>query len=404
LNEKGTLSATASWSSAEDDISRAMAWGDYDHDGRLYLAVGNLNAANRLYRNVGGESMFELAWSSDEQDGTSSVAWGDYDNDGYLDLAFGNREQVVGQPNRIYRNNSGVLSNNALWSSTEEDLTNWVGWADYDNDGDLDLAAGNGANAEPRANRLYRNNNEPMSESSVWQSTESEQSTAVAWGDYDSDGVLDLVVANLSENEPNRLYRNQNGVLEPNPVWSSNGAYTTTSLAWGDYDADGDLDLLVGNAGLNQIYRNDNGVLSTSAVWSSSEGDFTSSVAWADYDGDGDLDFAVGSDFLILSTPSRLYRNDGVDEDDVPLFTVAWNSSIGIDNTQSVAWGDYDSDGDLDLLLGNSEHSLGLGVSDAQPNRLYRNDNGTLTQTAVWSSTEADSTQSLGRCGFRWRS
>lgn len=396
LNNSGILSNTPAWASVEHDVSTEVAWGDYDNDGRLDLAVGNLNVANRVYRNVGGSTMFQLVWSSSEEDDTWSVAWGDYDNDGDLDLVSSNRQQVSGQPNRIYRNDGGTLSTNAVLSSTELELTNWVGWADYDYDGDLDLAVGNGSVSEARANRLYRNDNEPLAESAAWQSNESESSRVMAWGDYDSDGDLDLVVGNLSSGEQNHLYRNNNGTVDPNPVWSSSEADQTSSLAWGDYDADGDLDLLVGNTGqANRVYRNDDGTLTTSAVWSSSESELTLSVAWGDYDGDGDLDFALGNDFLLSPGPNRVYRNDGVDKNGVPIFTIGWESGEIADNTHNIAWGDYDGDGDLDLLVGNHEHSLQLGVGNAQPNRLYRNDNGTLTPSAVWSSAETDNTLSV---------
>ena len=55
-------------------------------------------------------------------------------------------------------------------------------------------------------------------------------------------------------------------------VWSSAEADNTTSVAWGDYDGDGDLDLAVGNWGQpNRLYRNDGGSLATAAVWSSAE-------------------------------------------------------------------------------------------------------------------------------------
>ncbi len=209
-----------------------------------------------------------------------------------------------------------------------------------------------------------------------WSSAEADSTTSVAWGDVDNDGDLDLAVGNYAM--PNRLYRNEGGSLSESAVWSSADADETTSVAWGDVDNDGDLDLAVGNAfAPSRLYRNESGSLSESAVWSSADADETTSVAWGDVDNDGDLDLAVGN----YGMPSRLYRNEGGSLSE----SAAW-SSAETSNTVSVAWGDVDNDGDLDLAVGNY----------ARLSRLYRNESGSLSENAVWSSAEgANGTTSL---------
>jgi hypothetical protein len=382
-NDAGTLTAITVWSSNESDSTLSVAWGDVDGDGDLDLAAGNTGQPNRLYRNDNGTLTASAVWSSSESDYTHSVAWGDVDGDGDLDLAAGN----TGQPNRVYRNDNGTLTASAVWSSSESDYTYSVAWGDVDGDGDLDLAAGN--TGQP--NRVYRNNGGTLTASAIWSSMESASTQSVAWGDVDGDGDLDLAVGNAGA--PNRVYQNDNGTLTASAIWSSSVSEGTTSVAWGDVDGDGDLDLAVGNAELamdlamgngapNRLYRNNAGTLTATAVWSSSERDNTVSVAWGDVDGDGDLDLAVGNADVPMgdhATPNRLYRNDN----GTLTASAVWSSSES-DGTWSVAWGDMDGDGDLDLAVGNGN------VTDGAPNRVYQNDNGTLTASAVWSSNAAN--------------
>ncbi|NJN68619.1 MAG: VCBS repeat-containing protein [Chloroflexaceae bacterium] len=350
-------------------------WGDIDNDGSPDLLAGNDTSLSKLYHNNNGTLAEQgTAWNTMEGNLTTSVAWGDIDNDGDLDLVIGND----GQPNHLYLNDALGLRHRASWTAADEHDTSSVAWGDVDGDGDLDLAVGNGRKIPGypgQANALYRNDNGTLTTGAVWSSEETDDTTSIAWGDMDGDGDLDLAAGN--DGEPNRLYRNDDGTLTTGAVWSSLEDEQTTSVAWGDVDGDGDLDLVVGNDDEpNRLYRNQGGTLTPGAVWGTAESDDTTSVAWGDVDGDGDLDLVVGNEYA----PNRLYRNHR----GTLQTTAAWSSSE-IDHTTSVALGDYDGDGDLDLAVGN----------DYQPNRLYRNDHGTFTSNGVWRSLEAERTSGV---------
>jgi hypothetical protein len=223
------------------------------------------------------------------------VAWGDWDGDGDLDLAVGNFH-AMGEVNQVYGNDGGSFS--LAWESTgDAKITSSAVWGDWDGDGDLDLAVGNGAVDHPEVNQVYENEGGTLS--LAWESTgDRVWTTSVAWGDWDGDGDLDLAAGNGDiYGELNQVYQNEG--INLSLAWESTGdKRRTTSLAWGDWDGDGDLDLAVGNhmypSAVNQVYGNDGGNLSL--AWESvADERFTNSVAWGDWDGDGDLDLAVGN-------------------------------------------------------------------------------------------------------------
>ncbi len=194
---------------------------------------------------------------------------------------------------------------------------------------------------------------------------------ANAFADFDNDGDLDLFVG--FDGKPNRLYRNDKGVFVD--VAAAAGVADvrpTRAVAWGDFDADGDSDLLVGftpspGASVLKVYRNNTGafadvtkdaglVVATGAV---------RQPAWVDVDADGDLDLFIA----YRDRANVLYRNDAGRFSDVA-------ASLGIADarhTVGAVWFDFDEDGDLDLADGNM---------DGDANGLFRNDGGKFTDVA----------------------
>jgi hypothetical protein len=342
-----------------------VIWGDYDGDGDLDVLVAGAGkqdvAFTTIYNNAGGvftNSGINLLGLS-----RASAAWGDYDNDGDFDLAMTGLTTVGVATTRIYHNDGGTFT--AIPGSFLGVFAGNVSWADYDNDGDLDLLITGVTSSTPgaaAATRLYRNDGGVFN--SVAHVFPDCYLGAVAWGDYDNDGDLDVVITGTESTGAlvSGLWRNDNGTFTD--AGANLPGMDLGFAVWGDYDHDGDLDLLFGgnsNDGwITRIYRNDNGTL----IPASAEllGLLWSSAAWGDYDNDGDLDFIVaGYDPVAQVNRSILYRNDaGSFVDSGATFH---NVFLG-----GVSWADYDNDGDLDLLMTGNETGQNI-VS------IYRNNN-----------------------------
>jgi hypothetical protein len=192
-----------------------------------------------------------------------------------------------------------------------------------------------------------------------------------AFADYDNDGDLDLFVG--FDGKPNRLYRNDTGTFTD--VAATAGVADTRptrAAAWGDFDADGDPDLLLGftplkDASVLRLYRNNAGSFAdaTNDAGLTVAAGAVRQPAWIDFDGDRDLDLFIG----FRDRANALYRNDAGKLTDIA-------ASIGLDDkrrTVGAVWFDYDEDGDLDAAVANM---------DGDANGLFRNDAGKFTDVA----------------------
>lgn len=325
--------------------STGTSWMDYDSDGLVDLYVTNAsNKRNQLYRNNGGGTFTEITSGTvvNDADDSFGAVWGDYNRDNYPDLFVAN---VNGQNNRLYMNNGdGTFSSNTVALPANEGGNTLSGsWADYDNDGWLDLLAANGSN---NANFLYHNdgtgNFSKISSGAI--ATDARNAFGAVWADYDNDGFVDLFVANSQTND---LYRNNgNGTftaVSNSPVVTD--AAISLSGSWGDYDNDGDPDLFVANFSFNFFYENNGDGTFTKISNSIPTSDaFTSrSGTWADFDNDGDLDLIVSNE-----ATNSFYLNNG-DKTFSRVEIPGFNSSPTSSNAISTA--DIDNDGDLDIAV-----------------------------------------------------
>ena len=242
-------------------------------------------------------------------------------------------------------------------------------WADYDNDGDLDLYI---INFE-RRNILYRNNGDGTftdvtEEAGVGHNGMSLQPI---WFDYNDDGLLDLFVATDFGISP--LYRN-NGDGTFTDVTEEAGLLKYgegMGVDVGDFDNDGDLDIYVTNYDENYLWRNNgDGTFTDVAEELGVDDDNTGmGVHFFDFDNDGDLDLYITNGFMGESAKKSFkqknvfYVNNG-DGTFTELTEKAGlvNEAVG----RGAAFGDYDNDGDVDIYVINVD----------SPSILYRNEVG----------------------------
>ena len=334
---------------------------------------------------------------------STNSSWGDFDGDGDLDAYVTNWVSI---PNLLYQNNGDGSFTDIAAAAGVLGAGNSVAaaWGDYDNDGDLDLYVVDFRDQD----LLYRNTDGSFTEvgrtNQLVNLVKQGSETSVAWGDYDRDGFLDIYVGKYYHD--NELYHNTgDGRFELITDLGVGDRRDTNGFSWVDYDNDGDLDLYVVNRDQeNGLYRNDladGGIFAERAcALTLANTEIGQSGTWGDYDNDGDLDL-----FLANVGANNLYRNDGAESfvDVANAAGVRQASSGWI--TAMAAWTDYDGDGFLDLYLANGGDELQLEdvLFASNGNGTFRNATaeaqlstaGTAHLSAAWVDFDGDGAPDL---------
>lgn len=308
-------------------------WADYNNDGILDLIIIGETATGEfvsyLYSN-NRTANFQRVKVNIPGFRDGSVEWGDYDRDGDPDLLITGYTKN-GPQSHIYRNdrNNRFVNINAGLPGVDYGTGRWT---DYDNDGDLDVIISGNESSGRVITQLFKNVNGNFYFQDL--GFKNLKLSDIAWGDYDNDGDLDFVIIGESQTGKfeSRLYNNESegkfSQVFPDFVPVRSG-----SVDWGDMDHDGDLDLLLTGEStvgpLSKVYRNERNNIFTD-IQAEIIGLYMSDGHWGDYDNDGDLDVVVSGMSRNYDFISRVYRNDPIKTDSVfntPSEDI-WNNSV----------------------------------------------------------------------------
>ena len=378
------------------DGGRGSAWGDYDNDGDEDIVAVGTYQPHALYRNNGDgtfTNVAEQAGIADPRGGWGSL-FADYDNDGYPDLYITRGGWSGAAENTLYHNNGdGTFTDVTHTAGVSDPQSSFcAAWADYDNDGYLDLYIADGVIGDGAANVLYRNNGDGTFTNTAEKAgvANTGNSLGTAWGDYDKDGYIDLHVVNYGQS--NVLYRN-NGDGTFTDVTATTGmklpvtdAFVTFFL---DVDNDADLDIFISNSGSFQafiagqitgtaphdsdrqvLYRNNGDGTFTDVTRESGLYHAFGAMGanFDDIDSDGYLDIylATGAPQMGRLERDALFRNNG----DGTFTDATFELGLGnLGKGHGVTFGDADMDGDVDIYVSVG----GAFIGDQWHNLFYQN-------------------------------
>jgi hypothetical protein len=350
------------------------SWADYNNDGFLDLLVSGstttsfTGAVTKLYKNNGNNSFTEQTSLNLPPTMEGALAWADYNNDGYMDFVISSNYYPGTGLTKIYKNNgpsSGYSFSEVTLPGYENQYTNLIDWADYNNDGLMDLLIIGKDNSNKYGSRIFKNLGNDLFEYQPNISFSNVIFKSFKWGDMNNDGYIDLVASNYPLGTV--IYLNdghENFVKQSDSL--SGGLISTLDLA--DYDNDGDLDIFIaGRTLLNygssytKLYINNNGSF-TEATNTGIPNISKGYVQSADFNHDGYIDLLITGYSSNTTKQTAIIKNNGNNT-----FTpILGTTLLDISDSKSI-WVDYNNDGNLDIFL--------IGSSASGPiAKLYKGD------------------------------
>jgi large repetitive protein len=369
-----------------------LVWADFNNDGYLDLVLNTTDATqrSRVYFSIGATSFTDVtsthaAGLDDTQKDRSAVA-GDFNSDGYIDFAVNAFDRIEIWLNKGPLATPAYSFGNAT-QAPSQNITSLPGGLnaegmvviDYDTDGDLDIIVDNqnfGIDIllNTAGNFAHTANSGNLPNGGTF-------GDYAAAGDFNNDGYVDACFRRVNETDLYVGQANAGGIrFATNPFDELASNSNKGGVCWGDFDSDGDLDMVWTDSGTNQIWRNDNGTFVATGEPSASSGTNLSGASIdgctaGDVDNDGDIDLFLGN----IHTESYLFINNGgssmsFTRPPAPSINYGINPS---GDTEGVSFVDYDNDGDLDLYV-----SMAASANQLWKNSL--NNNKYLRVNAQW--------------------
>jgi len=340
--------------------ARGVSWVDYDGDGDLD-AYCCCKSGNALYQSEGGGIFIDVTKDVGLSGATDAAAWADYNADGLVDL-------LLPTPKLFTNLGDKFRDDTALLPKITGAKPVACGWIDYDGDGwpDIIMPAG------PNGIALLRN---PGKKGQPFKDVSTEAGLGpkgpgraagnfISIADYDGDGFSDFLYNAGSGMLFHNTGEGKFELVKSSGIKFDPSATDKVGPAWGDFDNDGDLDLFVPQSGVGKLFRNNND--GTFSDVTNSAGDLAkvkgrwTAAAWGDVDRDGWLDLYVGK----ADGDARLFINKGDGTfanmvEPLGLYHVLGNARV-----LGVAMGDFDGDGDLDLLANSLDQRTTVFIND----------------------------------------